>query len=153
MKKSIKTLAVVFSVALNIAFLASYGIRKLHDRPRFAYQELDLSEEQRRTIEHSRDKFLGSIDEIGDKILSQQVELIDLVAADEIDCQALATKFKEIHALQQAMQEQVMEHLMEHKQIMTPAQRARFFAILKSRIQEQGAPGPPWLPSRALRER
>lgn len=149
MKKSIKTLAVVFSVALNIAFLAGYGLRKLSDRPKFAYEELNLSPEQRKHIEDARDRFLGAINELGDRILSRQIELIDLVAAEPVDRQAIEAKFEQIHALQQTMQQRVVEHLLENKQTLTPEQRAKFFAVLKTRILEQGAPGPPWLPAGA----
>ena len=150
MKQSIKILAIIFSIALNIAFVAGYGIRKLNDRPKFAYQELDLSKEQRTRIEGSRDRFLRDLNEIGSRIVGCQIELIDLIAADSIDRGAVETKFEQIRLLQKSMQQQVVEHLTEHKQIMTPAQRAKFFAILKSRIQEQGAPGPPWLPTGVL---
>ncbi len=153
MKQSIKVLAIIFSVALNIAFLSGYAVRKLTDKPRFAYQELDLSKEQRTRIESSRDRFLSDLNGIGSSIVRRQIELIDLIAADFVDRRAVEAKFGEIHLLQQSMQQQVVEHLMEHKQIMTPEQRAKFFATLKSRIEEQGAPGPPWLPAGALRKK
>jgi hypothetical protein len=42
-----------------------------------------------------------------------------------------------------------MQHLLEDKEMLTPAQRAKFFGILKDRIRAQGAPGPPWLPAGA----
>jgi hypothetical protein len=45
------------------------------------------------------------------------------------------------------MHEQVVNHLLEDKQIFTSEQRAKFFAILKSRIQQQSVPGPPWMPA------
>jgi Spy/CpxP family protein refolding chaperone len=148
-KNSFKSLAVIFSVALNIAFLATYGVRKLSERPKFVYEELNISKEQKQHFENARDRFLRSVDETGNRIIVRQVELIDLVAADPVDRQAIEAKFEQIDALQQSMQRQVMEHLLEHKKIMTPEQQAKFFAVLKSRIREQGAPGPPWLPTGA----
>jgi Spy/CpxP family protein refolding chaperone len=146
MKQSIKTLAVIFSVTLNIAFLAGYGFRKMNDSSKFAYQELDLSKEQLSRIEGSRDMFLRALNEIGDKMISRHIELVDLIAADPVDRKAVEAKLGQIRSLQQSMQQQVVEHLLKHKQIMTPAQQAKFFAILKARIREQGAPGPPWFP-------
>lgn len=151
-RQHIKTLAVIFSVALNVAFLVGYGVRKLGDRPKFAYEELDLSKDQRDRIEAGRDRFLRALNEIGDMIIGKHIELIDLIAADPTDRQAIEGKFQEIHSFQQSMQRLVMEHLLEDKQILTPEQRAKFFAVLKSRIRAQGAPGPPWLPAGA-RER
>jgi Spy/CpxP family protein refolding chaperone len=147
--KNIKILALIFSVALNIAFLVSYGVRKLSDRPKFVYEELDLSKEQLGQIQNMRQHFLRAIDEIGDRILRREIELMDLVAADPVDRQAVEAKSQEIHALQQSMQQRVVEHLLGNKQLLNPVQRTKFFTVLKSRIQEQGAPSPPWIPSGA----
>jgi Spy/CpxP family protein refolding chaperone len=145
-KQSIKVLAVIFSVALNIAFLAGYGIRKFVDRSKFAYEEVDLSKEQLAHMQNARDRFLRDLNEIGNDLIKRQIETIDLIAADSVDRRAIETKFKEIQLLQQSMHQRVVEHLSEHKLMLTPTQREKFFEILKSRIREQGAPGPPWMP-------
>ena len=147
MKQSIKILAVIFSVALNIAFLAGYGIRKFSDRSKFAYEEVDLSKEQLAHMQNARDRFLRDLNEIGNDIIKQQIEAIDLIAADSVDRRAIETKFEKIQLLQQSMHERVVEHLLEHKQMLTSAQREKFFEVLKSRIRDQGAPGPPWIPA------
>ena len=147
MKQSIKILAVIFSVALNIAFLAGYGIRKLSDRSKFAYEEVDLSKEQLAHMQNARDRFLRDLNEIGNDILKRQIETMDLIAADSVDRRAIEKKFEEIQLLQQSMHQRVVEHLLEHKQMLTPAQREKFFEVLKSRIRDQGAPGPPWIPA------
>jgi len=146
-KQSIKILAVIFSVALNIAFLAGYGIRKFSDRSKFAYEELDLSKEQRQRLQNARDRFLRALNEIGNEIVNRQIETIDLISADSVDRRAIEAKFEEIQSLQQSMHERVVGHLLEDKQIFTPAQREKFFEVLKSRIRDQGAPGPPWIPA------
>ena len=147
MKQSIKILAVIFSVALNIAFLAGYGIRKFIDRPKFAYEELDLSKEQLALMQNARDSFLRDLNEIGNDIIKRQIETMDLIAADSVDRRAIEKKFEEIQLLQKSMHQRVVEHLLEHKQILTLAQREKFFEVLKSRIRDQGAPGPPWIPA------
>jgi Spy/CpxP family protein refolding chaperone len=150
MKQSIKTLAVIFSVALNLALLAGYGIRKFSDRATFAYEQLDLSKEQRQHIQNTRNRFLGALNEIGNGIVARQTEIIDLIAADSVDSSAIERKFEEIQSLQRSMHQRVVNHLLEDKQIFAPAQRGKFFAVLKSRIREQGAPRPPWFPAGAL---
>ena len=147
MKQSIKILAVIFSVALNIAFLAGYGIRKLSDRSKYAYEEVDLSKEQLAHMQNARDRFLRDLNEIGNDIIKRQIETMDLIAANSVDRRAIEKKFEEIQLLQQSMHQRVVEHLLEHKQILTPAQREKFFEVLKSRIRDQGAPGPPWIPA------
>jgi Spy/CpxP family protein refolding chaperone len=161
MTRHIKTLAVIFSVALNLAFLVGYGIRWYGERTRFAYEDLDLSQDQRVRIEAGRDRFLNALNDTGDRIIAKHLELMDLIAADPtkhlelmdliaadpIDQQAIDAKFQEIHTTQHSMQNLVIAHLLEDKQILTAEQRTKFFALLKSRIQAQGAPGPPWLPA------
>jgi hypothetical protein len=73
-----------------------------------------------------------------------------LIAADSVDRGAIDAKFEEIQLLQRSMHQRVVDHLFEDKQIFTPAQREKFFTILKSRIREQGSPKPPWFPTGAL---
>jgi Spy/CpxP family protein refolding chaperone len=148
-KKNIKILAVIFSIALNIAFLAAYGVRALRDRPKYVYEELDLSKDQQARIEAGRDRFLLALDEIRDKMASAHLEMIDLVAADPADRQSIEAKFEKIREGQRSMQSLVVEHLLEDKRILTADQRTKFFAVLKSRIREQAAPGPAWLPTGA----
>jgi Spy/CpxP family protein refolding chaperone len=150
-KISFKTLAVIFSVTLNIAFLAGYGIRQMRDESKFAYEELDLSKEQKIIIEAGRDRFLLTQHEIGTCILRRQTELMDLISAGPVDRRAIDAKLEEIHLLRDSMQQHVVNHLLENKQALTPEQRSRFFEILKARIREQGAPGPSWIPEGARR--
>jgi Spy/CpxP family protein refolding chaperone len=150
MKQSIKMLAVIFSVALNLALLAGYGIRKFNDRSKFAYEEVNLSKEQQVQMQDARNRFLHDLNEIGNDIINRQIETIDLIAADFVDRRAIETRFEEIQSLQQSMHQRVVEHLLEDKQIFTSAQRGKFFAVLKSRIKEQGAPRPPWFPAGSL---
>jgi Spy/CpxP family protein refolding chaperone len=146
MRLQIKTLAVIFSVVLNIAFLTVYVARKVADRPKYAYEEVNLSKEQHVQMVASRDHFLKAINEIGYQIINANVGLADLIAADPPDQQAIEGRLQKIGSLQQSMQQVVVTHLLEDKQILTPKQRARFFAVIKSRIRAQAAP---WLAGRS----
>jgi hypothetical protein len=58
MRHRIRTLAIVFSVALNVAFVGSYTYRMLAPRQTFAYEELRLDDNQRIRMMASRDRFL-----------------------------------------------------------------------------------------------
>jgi hypothetical protein len=146
MKRPLRTLAIIFSVALNIAFLASYAYRAAAPRQEFAYEELSLDADQLARMISSRDRFLADIDRIGNKIVTLHAGLIDAVAVDPLDRAAIDTRRVEIHAQQQLMQKAVVEHLLEDKNILRPDQRQQFFSILKRRMGSQGLPGPPWLP-------
>jgi Spy/CpxP family protein refolding chaperone len=146
MKTPIRTLAIIFSVGLNVAFVGSYVYQMLTRRPSFAYEEVRLESDQRARMMSSRDRFIGSIDRVGNRTIDLHVGLIDAIAADPPDRTAIQAKLDEIHMQQQSMQQVVVEHLLQGKSILRPAQRQQFFDTLKRRIRSQGMPGPPWLP-------
>jgi Spy/CpxP family protein refolding chaperone len=146
MKTSIRTLGIIFSVGLNVAFIGSYVYQMLTRRPTFAYEEVRLDSDQRTRMMAGRDRFIASIDAVGNRIIDLHVDLIDAIAADPPDRTAIQAKFDEIRMQQQSMQQVVVEHLLEDKSILRPDQRQQFFGALKQRIRSQGMPGPPWLP-------
>ena len=146
MKNYIRTLGLIFSVVLNIAFAGSYAYRALASRPAFVYEEMRLSDEQRARMISTRDPFIGRVDGIREEILELQVALMDAIAADPPDQARIPIILDEIHKQQRAIQRAVVEHLLEDKSILRPDQRQQFFALLKERIRSQMAP---W----SLRER
>ena len=146
MKHHIRTLGLIFSVALNVAFVGSYAYRTLTKQTTFAYEEMRLNAAQRSRMASSRDRFIRTTDQIGNNIIGLHVELIDAIASETADRSAIDAKFEQIRSQQQSMQRAVVEHLMEDKNILNPGQRKAFFATLKQRIRSQSMPGPPWLP-------
>jgi Spy/CpxP family protein refolding chaperone len=149
MTGQLKTLFVIFSVVLNLAFIGSYAWRTFQARPRFAYEGLGLSADQRVRFDAARDRFLHNVNQIGDGMIRKHLELIDLVAAEPADDAAIRAKLEEIRSGQRSMQQTVLGHLAESKQLLNPNQRKQFFAVLKERMRTQHAPGPAWLPSGA----
>lgn len=153
MKGHIKTLVLIFSVTLNVGFLASYVLRRVSERPRYAYEELNLTPQQRSRVLPGRDQFHNRVNEIGNGIIALHMQLLDLLAADSPNRALIDSKLSEIQAGQRSMQQTLVEHLLAEKQIFTPEQCARFFAVLKARTQSQAAPGPPWIPRGAKQGR
>ena len=152
MKPYIRTLGVIFSIALNVAFVGAYAYRTVTARPTFAYEEIQLDSAQRAWMVSSRDRFIETIDQIGNNIIGLQVGLIAAIAAEPADRNAIDARLDQIRAQQQLMQHTVVEHLTEDKEILNPDQRKQFFAVLKRRIQSQSVPGPPWLPRDRTRQ-
>ena len=146
MKHYIRTLGLIFSVALNVAFVGSYAYRTLTKQTTFAYEEMRLNAAQRSRMVSSRDRFIRTIDQIGNNIIGLHIELIDAIAAEPADRSPIDANFEQIRSQQQSMQRAVVEHLMENKSILDPDQRNEFFTVLKQRIRSQSMPGPPWLP-------
>jgi len=142
----IRTLAFIFSVALNVAFVGSYAYRSLTKRPTFVYEEIPLDASQRLRMISNRDRFLTTIHQIGDRIINLQAELIDAIAAEPVDPSAIDAKLAQIFSQEQSLQRTVVEHLIEDKNILDAGQRTQYFAVLKQRIRSQSAPEPPWLP-------
>ena len=155
MKKNLKTLAIIFSVVLNIVFLGSYlyhesCLRLLpyhqEHHHRRLYEELNLSRKQLDIFKPIRDRFHAFLNRHGQIIKAKQLELIDLLATDKPDREAIEAKQKEIQALQRQMQARVIAHLLEESKLFTPQQKKKFFALIKGRIEKTGGPRPRWMP-------
>jgi len=154
MKNNLKTLAILFSVVLNIVFIGSYfyhesnlsplaGHQADHDRP--IYEELDLGRDQLGRIGLLRDRFHAFVNEQGRKIKAKRLELVGLLATEKPDRAAIGAKQEEIGILQRQMQAKVIGHLLEESTIFTPEQRQKFFALIKGRIEGSGGPRPRWM--------
>jgi len=146
MNRNLKTLAVIFSVALNVTFIVAHVVQDLRRRPRFVYEELDLSAGQRAQFEAERDRFLRTHGEFGNGMIQKHAELLDLLAADIVDDTTIQSKLDEIHANHRSLQQIVIQHLRKDREVLDPDQRRQFFSVLKERIKAQGAPGPAWVP-------
>jgi len=155
MKKNLKILAIIFSVALNIVFIGSYfyyrscplAVRGHQaNNNRLLYEELNLSREQLERFGPLRDRFHAFVNEQGRKIKAGQLELIDLLVGEAPDRKAIAVKRKEIQTLQGQMQTGVIDHLLDESGFFTPEQRRKFFALIKERMGKSSGPRPRWMP-------
>jgi len=153
-KKNLKTLAVLFSIVLNIAFLTSAAysrwspanvIRSASGKGALLYEQLDLTQEQLKRIEPLRDRFHAEMSQIGGEVRAMQLELIDFLAVAWPDRQAILAHQEKIRALQRTMQEIVVNHILEESEVLTPEQRIKFFRLLKERSKTDGRPCPPWM--------
>jgi len=154
MKESIKTILFIASVALNAVFAATYIAYKL---PLFAgvYQpaapreplflQLDLTPDQLTRFKAERYKFHARLQELGQEIKTRQIELIDLLGLAPPDQQAIEKKQQEIQQLQGAVQDKVIVHFLQASALLTPEQRARFFQLIKGRIETTIQACPPWM--------
>ncbi len=154
MKKNLKTLAIIFSVVLNIVFIGSFFYHKLAqysltgyqgNHNRFLIEELNLSREQHDRFEPGRDRFHAFSSRQGHAIKDKQLELIDLLAKENPDREAIGAKQEEIQTLQRQMQAKVIDHLLEESGIFTTEQRERFFVLIKGRIEKSDGPRPRWM--------
>jgi len=153
MKNNLLRLAILFSVVLNVAFLGTYlykaGPRWMRvDHPQsevLPFQSLHLTQEQKKKFDPIRLKFHEQVGEISGEIKREQLRLVDLLAQSEPDLNSVRETQMRIRDLQRRMQDTVIGHLIEESAIFTTDQRARFFRILRERIEKAERACPPWM--------
>jgi Spy/CpxP family protein refolding chaperone len=148
MKFQFKTLLVLLSVALNVAFLGSWiahAVRTAENKTAFSsaeesgaampalYRQLDLTAQQWQQIHPQLDAFRASALAVFERINERRQELLALLAAPQADRAVIAEKQKEIRAAQTEMQNLVIAHVLSEKESLTPAQRQKYFDLLTQR--------------------
>lgn len=159
MKKNVKTLSIIFSVALNTVFMGLFfyhqsGLFPLKnhqtDHNHLLYEALDLTRAQRDRFSSAGDRLHGFIRAQGRRTKAMRLELIDLLASKNPDREAIDTKQKEIQTLQRQTQTRVIDHLLEESGMLRPEQRQKFFALIKKRIEKSSNLRPRWMPQRQI---
>lgn len=142
MWKKISPLLIVLSAAMNVAFISAWIIydakmSRIADEPRCEdtrcslHQYLNVTDEQWQRIEPRIAEFRRSAQTLCADIHRFHRELIDLIAADAPDQQAIDAKQKEICAGQQRMQQLVIEHLLAEKEVLTAEQEKELFDMFR----------------------
>jgi Spy/CpxP family protein refolding chaperone len=154
MKKNLRTILFVASIALNVAFTATYvsyklplltGMHQQQSPMEPLFLQLDMTADQLARFKAERDKFHAQLQEPGQEIKAKQIELIDLLGAAAPDHQAIAKKQAEIQLLQGDFQARIIDHFLWANTVLAPAQRTRFFGLIKARIEADGQACPPWM--------
>jgi len=140
MKRPVVIGLVALSVALNVAFVGTWLAHVLTCRgyrraspPGLAcgiHAQLDLSDAQRGEIEALVSRFRGSAAAVCAEAGRHRAELFEILAAEPVECAAVASKREEIAACQRRMQDLVLDHILAQKALLTPEQQAEFFKIL-----------------------
>jgi Spy/CpxP family protein refolding chaperone len=153
MKGNLKILIFLFSIILNVVFVGTYagykfqiipGERKDGNLMKPLYLELDLSTQQLAKFKSERDKFHPHMQALEQEIKRKQIELIEILSINSPDSQALESKQKEIQELQALAQDRVILHLLQAGTLLSPVQRARFFHLIRERIEASVSSCPPW---------
>lgn len=156
MKENLKNLVLVVSLILNILFLG--GALYMKSASGFSAErsaatcsflsecrELNLSKAQIDRVEPIRDRFHRRMEELGGRIKGGQLDLIDLLAANDLDYNAVNTVQETLLASHQTMQDAIISHLLEEAKVFNPDQRKAFFKLLKDRIDQTSRPCPSWV--------
>ena len=151
MWKKMASLLIVLSVGLNVAFVGVWAVRTIGCRRPTGHADdhgkvwcplhrrLNVTDEQWQRIEPHLTAFRRDSQSRRREIGRLRGEMIDLIAADEPDRQAIATKQEEIRAGRHQMQQLVITHLLAEKEVLTVEQEKELFDLLRRRST---CPGP-----------
>ena len=143
----VKTLLILLSVALNIAVLAVWTTRQVQaDAVRRAgspascerscrdcplHRQLGTTDHQWQRIAPLQAAFLDSTQCHCARVSALRTDLIDLLAAETVDENAVRAKHREILAVQERMQELSLEHILAEKRVLEPSQVKRLFDLMR----------------------
>ncbi|MDZ7615594.1 MAG: periplasmic heavy metal sensor [Patescibacteria group bacterium] len=155
MWKTASPYLLIASVALNVAFAAMWlayaatpsAVAEPMPPDRSGvwcplHRQLEVTGQQWSVIEPRLLAFQESAGQLRNEVAAMRAEVIDLLAAETPDLDAIRAKQDDVVALRRTMQARVVEHLLAEKATLTPEQQARFFEILRERAA-CGEPGPP----------
>lgn len=145
MWRKLKPLLILLSVALNIAFLSVWAIRVLpeqickscdHDSARKCascplYSELGASTDQLKQLEPKQAAFRKASQELCVEAQDYRERLIELIAASPPDMPAISAYQDSITDTQKRMQILLVNHLLAEKQLLTPDQQRKLFALMR----------------------
>ncbi len=146
MWKKIAPLLIVLSVAMNIAFVGTWAVQVgrahgatdgTYDGPVWSplHRMLNVTDEQWQQIEPRIVDYHGKFKVVCVDISGLRTELLDLIAADALDMEAIADKQEQILSGKRRMQQLCAEHLLAEKEMLTIEQQKELFEMLRGRCK------------------
>jgi len=135
---------VLASLGLNLAFVGVWAAHawpaRAADRPQPApavwcplHRALEVTPQQWAEIEPRLREFQAAVGKLCSHTDEIRSEVVDLIAAEEPDLDAIQSKQKEILSTKRQIQRLVVEHLLAEREILTPEQQRQLFAMLRQR--------------------
>jgi Spy/CpxP family protein refolding chaperone len=148
MWKKTRPFLIVGSVALNVAFVAVWIVHAALSQAHPAetdqrgtqqtiwcplHRELGVTKEQWVQIEPHLREFQAAVGELRQQTSAMRSQVIDLIAAEEPDIEAIRATQDEMLATKRRIQRLVLDHLLAEKGVLTPEQQEQLFAMLRNR--------------------
>lgn len=163
MDKKIFILILMTSLALNIAFAASWAGSQFAGRFESRqvetwqpdpekeiwcplHRKLSVTKEQWLEIEPQLKEFQKQASLLANELKDARDQMIELLEDEQTDKQKVEQQQRKILAGHRKMQDLVLEHIIAEKAVLNKAQQSAFFEILRNNIQ---CPGPMKVPSGA----
>lgn len=155
MWKQAKLYLIVASVALNVAFAATWiahattsHAHREENAPQETehtvwcplHRELDVSDGQWAQIEPRLREFQAAVEELRQQTDAMRSEVIELIAAEEPDRVAIRKKQNDILETKRRIQDLVAEHLIAEKRDLTLEQQMQLFEMLRDGTSRSDSP-------------
>jgi len=109
-----------------------------HSTPNhFLASYLFLSDSQRKRVESLNRAFYPKITRMRAQLAEKRAELSELLEGSSLNQEEVEVKINEIAHLQAQLEKEVLNHIGEVGQILTPAQRKRFFSFVRERLRRR----------------
>jgi len=140
MHSKILSLLLVFSLAFNIAFVGIwvYNLTEECEPAEAPLNELRLGPDQQRRVREQWQQLRKQVADMKEELDRERDRLLDLMAAERPDTEAIRDCQSRIGELQHEMRRIVTEHMMQTGQMLTPEQRARWYGMMKGLGQRHG---------------
>ena len=161
MKRNYWICLLVFSLALNLGGLVTFGYLRYHGHreamtcrgpspspPREIWATLNLEKEQRRVLEALLPEHRGRVRDLRAELAQKRFELFEMTKEGTAAWPAMQAKVKEVSALQGKLEEEVLRFSLAFQEHLKPEQRAAFITFLERRLPNapggQGRRPPGW---------
>lgn len=98
----------------------------------------DLTKEQRDQVREIRRVFLPKVEGIRRDLCLKRTELADLLFAEPSDISKISATAEQIIRHQSELEDEVIEHILEEKEILSSAQKRRFYEIIVEQFSSGG---------------
>ncbi len=135
-----------FLTALFLAIAALYGFYLRSRRSRVfspkikGYLDLipDLSPAQRERVQEIRRTFLPRVQGIRESLRRERTQLARLLFSEPADRSGIDEAARQILDHQWELEREVIEHILEEKDLLTPSQKEKFYAIVLDQFSSGG---------------
>lgn len=161
MFNKILSLLLIFSLAFNIAFAGMWVYHRRTARPprpglmpgpRFGGQppqglrrppwaQLNLRAPQERKISEGWGEVRQKVEALNADVRKQRELLLDLLAADELDREAIVAREQQIEAVQEEVRQLVVEQMLKTRDALSPPQRMQWIRMMKTAGRRRGRGG------------
>ena len=140
-------LLLIFSLALNLAFVGVWGYHWFCVRPELATRAapvwqtqqgtLNLSGEQRERVREQWGELRRRVGGLNEELAGRRRQLLGLLAAPEPDMEAVRAFQRDIALEEGKVRDATIEHLLELRKVLSPEQREKLLRMIQRGVHRQ----------------